>query len=393
MLLAAAVALTLDSVITEEMEATKTQRAAVVVVQKDRETYAKGFGGASVDTPFELGSLTKPFTAITVLTWMKPDDKVSFCSSKIGQLLSHTAGLRDEPDDLGSSDDGAMERFVRTWTADDYCIFPKGVFSYSNASFTLAGLALQRKMRKPFADLVADAILKPVGMTHSGFRPQIRTPGTDSRQWPAGGLYASARDVGRFALAVMNEKNIPRRVVRAMTTPHATINSRQRYGYGMFLFDDFIEHAGANPGYTAILRMKPQQKCAVIILANSDAFLRKTADEAMKECGETAPAPILQTSALPAADMQQYTGTYSQPKRWTIEVEQRDGTLTLKQFGREFELQRIAGDRLGFTPAPGAPVREVTFHRDAAGRIDLLQMDIWAFRRLGSHPSLPTPGT
>ena len=381
MLLAVAIALTLDSVVTTEMEATKTSRAAVVVVQGKSETYAKGFGDATVDTPFELGSLTKPFTAITVLTHMNPDDRAGFCSATIGQLLSHTAGLRDEPDELGPSDDAAMEKFVRSWTADDYCIFPKGVFSYSNASFTLAGFALQQKLGKPFADLVADAVLKPVGMTHSGFRPPIRTPGTDARQWPAGGLYASARDLGRFALAFMNEKKIPRRVIRAMTTPHGTINSRQRYGYGMFLFDDFLEHAGANPGYTAILRMKPQQKCAVIVLANSDAFLRKTADEAMKNCGGTTPAPTLRTTAIAAADMAQYTGSYSQPKRWTIEVDQRGDKLLLKQFGREFELQRIAGDRLGFMFAPGAPVKEVSFHRDAAGRIDLLQMDIWAFRR------------
>jgi CubicO group peptidase (beta-lactamase class C family) len=384
MLIAAAV-LALDTVIASEMEATKTPQAAVIVVRGNEQPFGRGFGGATLDTAFEVGSLTKTFTAITVLTHMRPTDKLSVlfgCPATVGQLLSHTAGLRDEPDELGSSDDAAMQEFVRTWTAGDYCIFPKGVFSYSNASFTLAGYALEKKTGRRFADLVADAVLKPVGMTSSGFRPPIRANATDARQWPAGGLYASANDLGRFARDFMGGTKIPRRIVREMTTPHATINSRQRYGYGMFLFDDFIEHAGANPGYTAILRMKPAERCAVILLAKSDAFLRKSAEQAMTEyCGGQAPPKTLETTPLPAAEMGQYVGTYSQPKRWTIEIVQRDDKLILKQFNREFELQRISGDRLGFTPAPGVPAREVIFHRDAKGSIDLLQMDIWAFKK------------
>jgi hypothetical protein len=42
---------------------------------------------------------------------------------------------------------------------------------------------------------------------------------------------------------------------------------------------------------------------------------------------------------------------------------------------------RVAGDRLAFVPAPGARPKEIVFHRDSAGKIDLLQQDIWAFKK------------
>ena len=395
----------IDDAVSAEMKSTKTSGVAVAVVRGNDVIYAKGFGtakgdGAAItaDTVFELGSLTKTFTAATVLTYaerkivdlhapLQTYVPLPGClgTATLDQLLSHTAGLRDEPDETGPDTDSAMAEFVRSWQADDFCLIaPGSAFSYSNAGYTLAGFALQQAAKTPFPDAVGAAVLAPLKMTHSGFRvaavsklPLAGPISEDSRQWPAGGLFSSANDVARFAIAFMNG-GLPANVVRSMMSPHARIAPlRQQYGYGLFLDGEMVEHAGSNPGYTALLRMMRSQKCAVIVLANNDAFMRATAQTAMEFCqGAAAPPPArLSTTPIPPGDMAKYEGVYTQPKRWSIDVTRRGDRLMLSQFGREFELLRIEGDRLAFSPFPAAPPKEVDV------RPDLLQEDIWAFKK------------
>ena len=166
---------------------------------------------------------------------------------------------------------------------------------------------------------------------------------------------------------------------------------RQQYGYGLFINDRVVEHAGSNPGFTAVLRMRPDEHCAVIALANSDAFLRSTAQRALETCtGRAAPAPIVaNTIVIPPQQTSDYEGTYAQPRRWTIEVVRSGDALVLKQFGKEFPLLRVAGDRLAFLPAAGARPKEIVFHRDSSGKIDLLQEDLWAFKKLRASAQSP----
>src|SRR5207244_3810720 len=82
----------------------------------------------------------------------------------------------------------------------------------------------------------------------------------------------------------------------------------------------------------------------VIALANSDAFLRSTAQRALETCtGRAAPAPIVaNTIVIPPQQTSDYEGTYAQPRRWTIEVVRSGDALILKQFGKEFPLLRVA---------------------------------------------------
>ena len=427
----------LDEATTAEMKSLNIPGAAVVIIRGTTPIYAKAFGVANaetrapvtLDTAFELASLTKTFTAMTLLTYAERkvidlDAPVSryialpgcLGSARIGQLLSNTAGIRDEPDEFGTHDDNAMAEFVRSWREEDFCLFAPGTtFSYSNASYTLAGFVLEKIAGKAFPDLVAATVLSPLKMTHGGFRTVtvmtypfavghkmsgevIRPLAEDSRQWPAGGLFASANDLSRFAIALLNDgmvdgqQVIAANVVRTMFTPRVEIPAlRQQYGYGLFINDRVVEHAGSNPGFTAVLRMRPDEHCAVIALANSDAFLRSTAQRALETCtGRAAPAPIVaNTIVIPPQQTSDYEGTYAQPRRWTIEVVRSGDALVLKQFGKEFPLLRVAGDRLAFLPAAGARPKEIVFHRDSSGKIDLLQEDLWAFKKLRASAQSP----
>ena len=140
------------------------------------------------------------------------------------QLLSHTAGLKDEPAEFGLHDEGSLADYARSWT-DEHALFPPGqVFSYSNSGMALAGLVAQEATGRPFADLMDERLFKPLGMVRATFRPTVamtyplavghrlvdakpvvvRPLADDARLWPAGTAYASARELARFVVAFLN---------------------------------------------------------------------------------------------------------------------------------------------------------------------------------------------
>jgi CubicO group peptidase (beta-lactamase class C family) len=92
----------------------------------------------------------------------------------------------------------------------------------------------------------------------------------DTRLWPAGYVFTTAADLARFAVALLDEGRIDGRAVlraetpRAMLQPHAALPNlydNGSYGYATFQFtmrgQRVAEHAGAMPGFTALLRTIP----------------------------------------------------------------------------------------------------------------------------------------
>jgi CubicO group peptidase (beta-lactamase class C family) len=163
----------------EELASGNIPGGAVAVVKDDRVVFVKGFGVASIetgvpvtpDTLFQIGSTTKSSTAALALSLVEEgrlrlDDPIAehvkglapgLSRVTMAQLLSHTAGLKDEPDEFGLQDESALGDYARSWT-DAYCLFPPGqVFSYSNSGFALAGLVVQEVGGKPFADQMTEA--------------------------------------------------------------------------------------------------------------------------------------------------------------------------------------------------------------------------------------------
>src|SRR5258705_3096496 len=67
------------------------------------------------------------------------------------QLMSHTAGIRDEAPAFGAHDETALAATVRSW-GDDYLFTEPGrVMSYSNPGLTLAGFVVEQVAKSPYA--------------------------------------------------------------------------------------------------------------------------------------------------------------------------------------------------------------------------------------------------
>jgi CubicO group peptidase (beta-lactamase class C family) len=427
-----------------ELKENGTPGAALAVVLGDQVILLEGYGVASVETGeavtpdhlFRIGSTTKLMTAIALAMMADagkldltlpvasyvPDLAGPFGSVSAHQLLSHTAGIRDQPADYGLHDEPALAEFVRGWKTDYRLAAPGRLFSYSNPGYALAGLVLQEVAKKPYADAMKAILFEPLGMASSTFRPTdamtrplsqghdakengdlvvVRPFADDSRQWPNGFLMSSARELSRFAVAFLNggrlegKEVIPPAVIARLMTPAAEIPyelpdmKRPRYGYGLFLHDwngaSIAEHAGTMPGFTCIFKMAPAERVAVVLLANQEGVrFEKTMEAAFARFFESGGKPASVAGGevsvpMTSSETALLAGTYR--NRWPVTLVAREGTLLLQQGNALWPVTRH-GAELFSARAPGG-ARVVPFRLLAGpdGRGELLQMYLWAFRR------------
>jgi CubicO group peptidase (beta-lactamase class C family) len=417
----------LEQVAQEELKTTGTPGAAVAVILGDRVVLAKGFGVASVesresvtpDTLFRIGSTTKMLTA-AALTSLEEQGKVRFdapisryakgLDAKLGrltlhQLLSHTAGLRDESSYSGPHDDEALGAFVRSWTADYLFTDPGDVYSYSNPGYALAGYVLAEAHGKPYADAMHDLLFEPLGMGRSTLRPTlamtypfaqgheagaagprvVRPFPDDARFWPNGGVFTSVNDFSRFALAFLNGGKVdgrqtlsPAVIARLSKThlprPGGAPGDQAQVAYGLVERQHhgarLLQHGGSRLGSGSVVRMAPDQRFAVIILANrTDAFLPKTLEKATELC-----LPLRREAGperkpprpLTKEEKERYVGTYiNHPDELSVEIFLDGEALMIRRAGQKTAspltqtgdgLFSFGGQELAVTLGPeGAP--------------------------------------
>lgn len=372
--------------------------ASIAIVRDQSVIYTKAFGIANVETGeavrpemlFRLGSTTKMFTAAALLglaaerridlhaplgTYLKfLPPKLSRITAD--QILSHTAGLRDEAPMYGSHDDSALGDGIRAWTDDWLFTSPGKIFSYSNPGYWLAGYLVETLSGKPYADAMEARLFKPLGMTRTTLRPTlamtwplaqgheyagekftIARPAADNASgWPAGSIFSNTQNLARFAIAFMNQGRVDGtqvlapEVITLMSTPHAIPPGEpaEAYCYGLgsrqFRGVRVLEHDGSRMGYGSEIRMLPAQRVAIIVQTNrSGATLPATMEAATALLVPLKPpaAPIDDKSPpLAAEDISRIAGVYQNGAQ-RIEIAARDNRLFVKRgAGAQVELTR-----------------------------------------------------
>lgn len=164
---------------------------SVLIAVDDGVVLSKGYGVAdrktgalcTSDTIFDLGSLSKQFTATVVLALaqqkkLKLDDKLSdffddVPSDKraitLHQLLAHTSGL---PRGLASVGSRATDRekMLRDAFAAPLAFKPGKQHLYSNLGYDVLAAVVEIATKKPFEDVVHELAFTPSKMTSTGFR-------------------------------------------------------------------------------------------------------------------------------------------------------------------------------------------------------------------------------
>jgi len=422
----------LEKTIEAELAASKTPGAAVVVISGDKVLFAKGFGKTSAgegqpvttDTLFRMGSTTKMFTAASLVTLaaagkIKLDAPIGnyvknlppkLSALTAHQLLSQSAGVRDFAALVTTNDDAGLAQNVRAWKDDVFFTGPGKIYSYSSPGYWLAGFVTEEINGKPYADSLAELVLKPLGMTRSCVRPLdamsyplalghnitngapviIRPVFNNAAMYPGGSMYSSANELARFAIAMLNGGKIEGRqalapmVVENLPKPQFPLAGDEKafYGYGLLGFEQqgvkVVSHGGVSRGYGSTIEFAPDHKFAVIVLANSNGqTLPKTRRKAREMFLPLKPASDEQpkTITVTPEEIALFTGKFMHaPQVW--EVFARDGKLFFKEDGKDFELKRTGKFTFGYEQG------EVVFVPNELGELEHISMGLYSARKV-----------
>ncbi|MFS4109772.1 MULTISPECIES: serine hydrolase domain-containing protein [unclassified Streptomyces] len=149
----------------------------------------------TVDTPFDLASLTKLFTAVAVVQQIERgtlgiDARIGAYLPEfhaaaehditVRQLLTHTSGLRPELPLYDCPDAAARLAMLRA----EAPTAPPGTYTYSDLNPLLLQHLLERLTGRPLDVLIRDGITRPLGMTATRFGPCPDAAATEDQRRP-----------------------------------------------------------------------------------------------------------------------------------------------------------------------------------------------------------------
>jgi CubicO group peptidase (beta-lactamase class C family) len=365
----------------------------------------KGYGKADVewevpmptDAMFEIGSITKQFTAAALLQlrdegklslddditkWL-PDFDTRGNKVTLRRLLDHTSGivgLTEMPEFGNLVTNGRFPRDSAYALIKRYPFqFPTGQAQvYNNSAFWLLGLVVEKASGMTYEDYVEKRIFAPLGMTRSmycnsaenvarrahGYGVQngvVRRAPTNVHTWPfaAGSLCSTAGDMVTWLKALHGGKVLSPKSYAEMIAPSKLGDGTPlRYGMGIAVGKDvrglnFIGPGGSIAGFAAEATWYPDAQMAIVVLMNTTGNLDPGA-VAGELAGEVLPW-TRPTRAPFAGDPAPLLGKYQGPSRG------RDMVVEVTQTP-----QGIAFSANGSPPRPLPWVEGLTFQGGSA---------------------------
>lgn len=283
------------------------RHALVVGLLRDSRPEVYGYGGADGRTVFEIGSITKAFTA-QLLVQLAAEGKVGLDDAvqrhmpagwvvpardgrpiTLAQLASHSSGLPRLPSNLDPRDvrnpyaDYSDERLRAFLAGHALRRAPGERYEYSNLGAGLLGWVLARVDGRSYEDAVVARLCAPLGMADTRIRlddgqKRRLAPGHDGGKrvynWDipviagAGALRSTADDILRYLAAQF--EGSPAHAPRMRAT-----EGGPWVGLGWHLSPlpdgtrTMVWHNGGTGGYRSWAGFVKETRTAVVVLANS----------------------------------------------------------------------------------------------------------------------------
>jgi D-alanyl-D-alanine carboxypeptidase len=299
----------------------------ITIAESGRVTLSRSYGFANrafriPNTPrtrFRVASITKAFTSTLILQLV--DDGLLDVQQPFGrylpgyhgpgadritvhQLLNHTSGLANY-DKITSAEQAftsgipayqtpltaaqLLERVSR-----DTVVHPPGsVFDYNNGEYIILGRIIEQLCGKPYATVLSERILRPLGMANSGvlrqsmivdsladsyfYRDDLKALANDlpvyAENWDAAGaMYSTSADLLRFASALFGARLLKPASLEQMLRP-----GLEDYGYGVWSFESkfgdatyhVVKRPGRIMGTNSQLFRIVERDITIILLANT----------------------------------------------------------------------------------------------------------------------------
>jgi len=294
---------------------------SLLVVKDGKIVRAEGYGLSNVElqvpakaeTIYQSGSVGKQFAATAVmmlveegkivlddpLTKYFPEAAASWADVTVRNLLSHTGGFGDYPENFNYRKDWTEEQELKLIESMPLKFAPGTDWEYSNFGYVTLGILIHKITGEFYGDFLQQRIFKPLGMyttriiTEADIVPN-RAAGyrlvkgeLKNQKWVApllnttadGSLYFSILDLAKWDAALYTDKLLKRSSFELMWTPVLLKNGKPNkgnYGFGWFIDNRSghrcIHHDGAWQGFETAIDRYVDDRLTVVALSNlSDA--------------------------------------------------------------------------------------------------------------------------
>jgi len=284
---------------------------SALVARGDQVIFNKAYGSANLEwdvpntpnTKFRLGSVTKQFTAASILLLEErcklsvndplkkfmPDAPAAWDKVTLFHLLTHTSGVAEF---TSFPDYPKIEPFATTpaklvaLIRDKPVDFEPGTdWKYDNSGYVLLTYVIEKVSGDSYEKFVRENIFNPLGMKDTGYdsnsaiiphRVAGYTNGRDGMEnagfihmsipQGAGALYSTTGDLLKWEQALFGGKVLKPASLDKMTTPF-----KNNYAFGLDVTTSGerkkISHGGGIEGFNTDLSYYPNDKLTVVVLA------------------------------------------------------------------------------------------------------------------------------
>ncbi len=308
----------IDALITKSYP--KDGPSIALLIAKDGEIVYKNASGkahlelgidATTENVYELGSITKQFTAVAILmleeqgklnindeiTKYIPDYPTQNNVITIYHLLNHTSGIKSYTNMASFEKDARIDRTpseIIEVFKNEKMEFPSGdEYNYNNSGYILLGHIIELVSGESYADFIQKNIFDPLDMKNSYYGSKTKlilnrawgyseTDGFENAQYlsmslpyAAGSLMSTVDDMLKWQNALSANKLISKTNYERATNGSKLNNGEEiSYGFG-WMKDDLqgspmIHHGGGIFGYTTFGLFLPEENIYVIGLSNCD---------------------------------------------------------------------------------------------------------------------------
>lgn len=317
----------IDQAVADGLAARQMPGCVVLVARQGKTVFLRAYGNRAVEpakvpmtveTVFDLASLTKPIATATSVMLLVEEGKLAldepvarylpeFAANgkdviTVSELLTHEGGLiADNPlEDFADGREKAVQRLFALKPQAK----PRETFVYSDVGFMVLGELIGRVAGEDVAQFSSARIFQPLGLAETGFLPdqplRDRAAPTERREgrWMQGevhdprayalggvaghaGLFSTAEELAVYAQMIHNggewqgRRVMKPQTIATMSQPHKTVRGLRalgwdmRSGFSSNRGESFSDRAFGHGGFTGTaLWIDPELELTVIFLSN-----------------------------------------------------------------------------------------------------------------------------
>ena len=295
-----------------EREAQYHHFNGVVYISDETQAQQYVFGGSSASknhaayTRFNIGSLSKQFTAYAILTLVESGDlqlrqtinqylgklsNAKWQDVTVHHLLTHSSGIpsiyqtkQGLPIFFPETSAIELSVLIQRFNSADLLFEPGSEFSYSNSGYVLLAAIIENVSGLPFSNFMQERVFKANGLDSTsfvsdefsaaplfGYHPQLsEIAPVNHPSWSigAGGIYSTVKDLSKWVKAMFSSSFLTPALQEAFLQGHIQIGSGLQYGYGWLHTEGRIQHDGGDTGFMSYISIDKETKNHHIILTN-----------------------------------------------------------------------------------------------------------------------------